>query len=357
MSSRPRVLYYAHDHGAGHLRHAARAAATGAFELTVATAHPAAEHLLPPGTAIEPLPRDVVAGHRQPPSSRLHYTPAGPVIRERFAALLGAARRVDPDAVVVDVSVEAALFLRLAGYPVVYRRMHGDRSDAAHELVYAEADRLIAYYGPDLEDRGWRDRFAAKTTFLGVPDSSGRRDVLAGRPSGRNGAPQVTAVTGTGGGGVDLADLARAAAQVPWAHWNVYGAVRGSGPAPSNVTLHGWAEDATARMREADLVVVSAGFGAVAEAVGTARPLVLAPEVRPFDEQGRFAAAAQSAAGIPWCRWADPEADWPGAVTAALEEPASADRLAASILTDPEQYRRGWASAVASAASVSAEAE
>ncbi|MCY1157035.1 MAG: putative glycosyl transferase, partial [Citricoccus sp.] len=150
--SRTRVLYYAHDHGIGHLHHAARAARTGAFDLTVATSAARAAEVLPPATGLRVLPSDVVPGHRQPSGSRLHYTPTGPVIRDRFAALLEAARTVQPDVVVVDVSVEAALFLRLAGYPVIHRRMHGDRTDPAHELVYAESDHLIAHYGAGLEE-------------------------------------------------------------------------------------------------------------------------------------------------------------------------------------------------------------
>ncbi|NUL47294.1 glycosyl transferase [Cellulosimicrobium funkei] len=350
MSSPPTLLYYAHDHGSGHLHHAARLAATGAFSLTVATASAAADRILPPGTPIARLPSDVVPGHHQPPASQLHYTPTGRVIRDRFATLLETVQRVEPDAVVVDVSVEAALFLRVAGYPVIYRRMHGDRMDPAHDLAYTESDHLITYYGSALEDPEWRDRFAAKTTFLGVPDRSGRLATSARQPSGPAATPQVTVVTGLGGGGVDVADLARAASQVPWARWNVYGATRGSSRVPTNLVLHGWAEDAAARMREADVVVVSAGFSAVTHAVGAARPLVLAVEQRPFHEQDRFAAAAKAAAGIPWCRWEDVDTDWSAAVTAALDEPSSADRLAAAILTDPDDHRRAWESAVASAA-------
>jgi hypothetical protein len=370
VPARPRVLYYAHDHGAGHLRHAARAAATGAFELTVATSACGAADVLPAGTGLVVLPPDVVPGHRQSAGSRLHYTPTGPIIRERFAALLEAARTVRPDVVVVDVSVETALFLRLAGYPVIHRRMHGDRTDPAHDLVYAESDHLIAHYGAALEDPGWRERFGAKTTFLGAPDTAGRLGRRAGPRSGaRTTTPEIAVVTGTGGGGVGLADLARAAGQVPGARWHVYGPVHGTAsdgggdgpagraaggstaarrgvPGPPNLVLHGWTDDVLARMRAADLVVVSAGYSAVAEATGSARPIVLAPEARPFDEQDHFAAAAHAAAGVPWCRWRDESADWAAAVEAALRDPASADRLAAEVLTEPGEYRRRWEAAV-----------
>ncbi|MGD6979279.1 MULTISPECIES: glycosyltransferase [Citricoccus] len=350
--SRPRVLYYAHDHGLGHLHHAARAAGTGAFDLTVATSAARAAEVLPAATGLHLLPSDVVPGHRQPSGSRLHYTPTGPVIRDRFAALLDAARTVRPDVAVVDVSVETALFLRLAGYPVIHRRMHGDRTDPAHELVYAESDHLIAHYGAGLEEPGWRERFGAKTTFLGAPDASGRLGRRAGPRTGaasavRTASPEITVVTGTGGGGVRLADLARAAGQVPGARWHVYGPVRGAdGAVPPNMVLHGWTDDVAGRMRAADLVVVSAGYSAVADATEAARPLVLAPEERPFDEQDHFAAAAQAAAGVPWCRWGDESADWAGAVETALRDPAAADRLAAEVLTEPREYRRRWEAAV-----------
>jgi hypothetical protein len=348
VPSRPRVLYYAHDHGAGHLRHAARAAATGAFELTVATSARGAADVLPTGTGLVVLPSDVVPGHHQPSGFRLHYMPTGPVIRHRFSALLQAARTVRPDVAVVDVSVETALFLRLAGYPVIHRRMHGDRTDPAHHLVYAESDHLIAHYGAALEDPDWRQRFGAKTTFLGAPDTAGRLGRrAAARSGGQRPTPEIAVVTGTGGGGVRLADLARADGQVPGARWHVYGPVRGTGvPVPANMVLHGWTDDVAGRMRAADLVVVSAGYSAVAEATGSARPIVLAPEARPFDEQDHFAAAAHAAAGVPWCRWRDESADWAAAVEAALRDPGSADRLAAEVLTEPGEYRRRWEAAV-----------
>ena len=63
---RRRVLYYAHQHGSGHVRHAANLVGTGAFSVTVVTAHPAAGDMLPSGTRLVPLPTDLVDGHVQP---------------------------------------------------------------------------------------------------------------------------------------------------------------------------------------------------------------------------------------------------------------------------------------------------
>lgn len=353
--SRPRVLYYAHQHGAGHVHHAASLIAAEVADVTVVTAHPRAARMLPAGAAVVTLPSDLVDGHVQPEDSALHWSPVGPVIRERFAALLAAAQRVRPDVVVVDVSVEAALFLRLAGYPVIHRRMHGDRTDPAHELVYTEMDGLVSYCGPGLEEPAWRERYGAKTAFVGTADRTGRLAVAAAPRQWTPGGtvrPRITVVTGTGGGGVGLADLIRAAEQVPQAQWDVYGPVVGDADrqAPVQLRLHGWTDDAPARLVEADLVVVSAGHNATVDAVRSARPIVLAPERRPFQEQHRFAQAAQAQAGVPWCAWEDPRADWAGAVRTALQDPSAADRLAAELLTEPEEHRRRWEQALARAA-------
>lgn len=381
-SRRRRVLYYAHQHGSGHVRHAANLAATEAFDVTVVSAHPDAARMLPAGTPVLPLPSDVVPGHVQPERSPLHWTPVGPQIRDRFAALHDAARDVRPDVCVVDVSVEAALFLRLAGWPVLHRRMHGERTDPAHALVYAEADGLFAHYAEELEDPAWREAHAGRTAFLGVPDVTGRlgaraTTTTATTTAAGGSAPRVAVIAGTGGGGVRAADLARAAAAVPEATWEVYGPVAGAdelqapggaagsrssdadattGAAPTagvalpaNVTLHGWVEAPASRAAEADVVVVSAGHNAAVDAARSGRPVVLAPEPRPFDEQHVFAREARRAAGVPWCAWEDPDADWAGAVRGALADPSAADRLAALVLVEPGEYRRRWEAAVEAA--------
>lgn len=346
VTARRRVLYYAHQHGAGHVHHARTLMGADAFDVTVVTAHPRAVAMLPDGADVVPLPSDLVDGHLQPAGSALHWTPVGPQIEQRFGTLLAASQRVQPDVVVVDVSVEAALFLRLAGYPVIHRRMHGDRTDAAHRLLYAEMDALVAYYGAGLEDPGWLEQYGQKTVNLGTPDVTGRLSERAGTAQRLDSAavPRIAVVTGTGGGGVRLTDLARAAQQVPAAQWEVYGPVvePQTAPTPPNLALHGWTDSVAARLAEADLVVVSAGHNASVDAVRSGRPLVLAPEVRPFDEQLRFAQAAQAQAGVPWCAWADPGADWAGAVRTALADPAAADRLAAQMLTEPGEHRRRW---------------
>lgn len=356
MTAQSRVLYYAHDHGSGHVRHAANLATSGIAQVTVTTAHPQAAQLLPPATPVISLPSDIVEGHHQPSESWLHYTPTGPIVRRRFAELLAAAQRTQPDAVVVDVSVETALFLRLAGYRVLHRRMHGDRIDAAHQLIYRESHALFAHYGAALEDPAWHCEFGAKTTYLGTPDVTDRLSHITRSPSDSTGSLKIAVITGTGGGGVHVQDLARAAHQVPHAQWHVYGMVRGTVvdaatelPCPPNLHLKGWAENTAAVLEAADVVVVSAGHNAVVDAVRACRPVVLAPETRPFDEQLAFARACERAAGTPWCAWEDPQADWAQAITRAVAEPAAADRLAQDLFTTPQDYADLWRSALETA--------
>ena len=74
--------------------------------------------------------------------------------------------------------------------------------------------------------------------------------------------------------------------------------------------------------------------------------MVLAPEPRPFDEQRVFVREIHRAAGVPWCAWEDPDADWAGAVRGALADPAAADRLAGLLLVAPDEYRRRWEAAI-----------
>jgi len=84
----------------------------------------------------------------------------------------------------------------------------------------------------------------------------------------------------------------------------------------------------------------------VVDAARSGRPVVLAPEPRPFDEQRVFVREIHRAAGVPWCAWEDPDADWAGAVRGALADPAAADRLAGLLLVAPDEYRRRWEAAI-----------
>ena len=60
-----------------------------------------------------------------------------------------------PNVMVVDVSVEVAMLVRLLGVPVVVMAMPGDRIDAAHDLVYQAADHILAAWPRELYEPPW----------------------------------------------------------------------------------------------------------------------------------------------------------------------------------------------------------
>src|SRR5690606_8900528 len=82
----------------------------------------------------------------------LHWAPLDPVTATpRMMRLVDWLDRTRPAGVVVDVSVEAAVACRLAGFATVVVRLHGTRRDPAHRLAYASATGLLAPYPPELE--------------------------------------------------------------------------------------------------------------------------------------------------------------------------------------------------------------
>lgn len=309
------LVYYAHHHGSGHLRHARRLASLGVAQVVVVGGR---------GADVE-LPPDVVPGddHVQPSSSPFHWTPTTAQVRRRFSALQQVLDDVDPDLVMVDVSVEAATFCHLAGYPVLHRRMPGDRTDPPHELAYSLSERLFAYYPRELEQPEFA--WANKTRWLGMPDDHPHLPDVAPEPG------VVTVVSGAGGRGVDLAHLMRAARQTPHRQWHVLGPT-GDIPALAgvdNLHLHGWVPNPLEWLQRAEVVVCGAGHNTIAAAAAARRPVVLAPEMRPHDEQLVFARQLHERLGVPLVEaWDD--ADWPGLLASTLDGRVLPDALLVS---------------------------
>ena len=130
-----------------------------------------------------------------------------------------------PAAVVVDVSVEVALFVRLLGVPVIVMAMPGDRTDAPHALVHQLADHIVAAWPRELYEPEWlralrrQDQLRRRHQPLRGP----RR--LCNR---RETAPTVLVLGGTGGCDFDQTTVDATAARYPRSlgrHW-VCGAVR-----------------------------------------------------------------------------------------------------------------------------------
>ncbi len=221
----------------------------------------------------DPRPRDVTAG------GTLHWAPRhDPGLARRSAQILAWLADARPSLVVVDVSVEVALLVRLAGVPVVVAAMRGDRSDRPHVTAYDLADALLAPWSEDVP-APWPQRWLDKTTHVGALSRFDGWHRPAHRVS--TGRPTALLLWGEGGGGPTDQEIARMRAATPEWDWQL--AHPGSRLGPEQL----WAA-----LCGADVVVTHGGQNAVAEVAAARAPAVVVAGPRPFDEQHHTVAAA-----------------------------------------------------------------
>jgi predicted glycosyltransferase len=213
--------------------------------------------------------------------------------------------------VVVDVSVEMALLVRLMGVAPIWIAQRGVRDDLPHQLAYAAAQTIIA---------PWTEA----TQLPGAPGAPPReRTTLVGALSRFDNRPAPAAVTqpsvcvllGFGGHEIAAADIAAAARATPDWRWDVTG-VPAAANAP-NVCIHPPDCDVWALLARATVAVATASTNAVGEVAAARRPLICLPQQRPFDEQ-RDQAEALQRAGLATVleRWPSAER-WPALLDAA----------------------------------------
>jgi UDP-N-acetylglucosamine--N-acetylmuramyl-(pentapeptide) pyrophosphoryl-undecaprenol N-acetylglucosamine transferase len=295
------IGYYVHHVGRGHLRNATCIAAALDRDVTGLSSLPRPAGWSGPWIELE---RDDSGHPVRDPSAhgRLHWAPkhdAGLAARmARIAEWISAAR---PEVLVVDVSVEVAVFGRLMGIPVVVRALPGDRSDPAHQLGYSFADAILANW-PALGDMA-RDlhRWADRTHHVGGLSR------FAGRPATAppHARPRVLVLQGSGGTSVGPADVAAAAAATPDWDWHRLG--------PG-----AWSEDPWPELCAADVVVTHAGLGSLADVAAAGRPAVVVPEDRPHDEQRATARAlAETGVAVTSEYWPE-DHEWPDLLARAL---------------------------------------
>ena len=162
------IGYYVHHHGSGHLNRAIsicarlRQPVVALTSLDVPRPHPFAGLLR--------LPRDDGGTQPAQPTANgaLHWVPHhDDGVMTRMALIARWVEEMRPCAVVVDVSVEVALFVRLLGVPVVVMTMPGDRTDGPHTLVHQLADHIVAAWPKELYEPAWLRVHAAKTSYVG----------------------------------------------------------------------------------------------------------------------------------------------------------------------------------------------
>lgn len=342
------VGWYIHHHGAGHLHRFLSVAPELADDITVLSSLPRPESPESPeacaGAEWIDLPLDVPLSPAQEGTvaagGLLHWAPLGDTgYRSRMAMIAEWIARTHPAAVVVDVSVEVALLVRLMGVPVIWVAQRGIRDDQAHRLAYAAAEVIIA---------PWT---AATDPFPAGPPASTSappaRTVHVGAlsrfdrciPSPTPDARRVGLLLGFGGHAVHGDDIAAAAAATPDWTWEIAAGVEvGEHP---NVISHPPDCDVWGLLNRAAVVVSSASGNAISEVAAARRPLICLPQDRPFDEQHQQAAAL-SGAGLALVADAWPPAGhWPdlldrarahgGSGWSALHDSAGAKRFAAVI--------------------------
>lgn len=264
------IGYYIHDHGTGHRTRAQ--AIVRHLSVPVVALTSAAEHHTDFADVIR-LDRDDQGARRDDVTAHgvLHWVPRDdPGLRRRMAQIAGFVTTCRPDAMVVDVSVEVTLFVRLMGVPVVVVAMPGDRSDPAHLLAYRIADAIIAPWPEDLYRPEWLAEHHAKTTFTGGISRYEGRD----RHEQPTRAADVLVMTGTGGTRATREGVDALAGEFPQL------TIRALGPA-----FDSWVDDPWPDLCGAGLVVINAGQSSVADVAVAGRRALVLPESRPFGEQ------------------------------------------------------------------------
>ncbi|BDB45028.1 hypothetical protein Mkiyose1665_23510 [Mycobacterium kiyosense] len=178
--------------------------------------------------------------------------------------------RAQPEAVVVDVSVEVATFVRLLGIPVIVMALPGNRVDGPHQLVHRLADHIVAAWPRQLCTPPWLQQYSNKTSYVGgISRFEGRSRGPGARPA----SPHTLRVLVLGGAGNEFGAAPEQSPE-PAATWTRLGGDSGT-----------WQADPWPAICAADVVVTHAGQGCIADVAAAQRPAVVIPQSRPFDEQ------------------------------------------------------------------------
>ena len=313
------IGFYVHHHGKGHANRAQQIITHLNRPVTVFGS--GLQHFQPPKhnqLRVIALPSDVI--NPLPEESTwpdvLHYAPLGvPGIQERMFILAQWISQTNPALLVVDVSVEVALFARLMSIPTVVMRQSGIRADLPHRAAYQSSGGLLAPYPSSLEDSATEEWVRKKTFYAGgfsryaqqTLTTEAARNAIGMKPE----SLYVVVMNGLGGDGNPLRSIVEAAQASPSWHWWVVGPTTGTySELPANVRVIGKVDDTFPYLKGADVVVASAGNNTVMEIATAGTPFVCIPEKRPFEEQQSKAEALRSiGAAYVLAEW-PPSADW-----------------------------------------------
>ena len=263
--------------------------------------------------------------HGVPAPARLHCVPLGvPEITDTMATMVAWAANERPRMMVIDVSSEIALLMRLISVPAMKIRMHGARNDAFHLAAYDACVGMIAPYDEALEQADYPAWARAKTLYTGglcttlapVPEKAEARRRL-GLPGDQE---VIVVIAGGGGTGTPYAPLTMGARARPDSLWITIGPLHREGHETDfcNLQSRGWVDGSLDYIAAADLVIASAGDNTVHEIARVGRPFLCVPEWRYFGEQHAKAAELSrvgACASVP--HWPMSLAAWAEALAAA----------------------------------------
>lgn len=299
---RPRIGWYVHHHGRGHLTRLLAIAPHLDADVDCLSSLPAPAHL-PQGWSWTVLDRDDDGGTPVDPTvdGMLHWAPIGHAgHRRRLSVIADAATTGRWDGMVVDTSVEVTLLARLLGLRTVVVTQPGHRVDRPHVLGFAAADTVIAPWARGILSPPHLEALGRKVVHTGgISRFAGRR------PAGMRTA-SVVLLAGSGGSNIGPAAI-RDAEKATGRPWRVLG---GDGGA--------WADDPWEALTSGAVVVSWAGQNAVADLAAAHAPAVVVPQDRPFDEQ-RETGRALRRAGLAEVSdsWPVPE-QWPALIDRAV---------------------------------------
>jgi hypothetical protein len=300
------IGYYVHHHGFGHLARALSICAQMHRPVTVLTSRDVPDPH--PFTDVVKLPRDDCQPDVSQPTAHgaLHWAPhhnAG--LTSRMAAIARWVADARPEVVVIDVSVEVALMVRLLGVPVIVMALPGKRADAPHLLVHQLADHIIATWPEELCAPSWLRPYEDKTSYVGGISRFEQRDSTPATPACHESSSATKVLLMGGADG--LGAPAGFPGSQPGVRWRTLG------------TSHAdWADDPWPQICGADIVVTHAGQGAIADVAAAQRPAVVVPQPRPFDEQHATARVLHHhRLAVVTRHWPDAHA-WPALLTQAL---------------------------------------
>ena len=308
------IGYYAHHHGTGHMTRATSIAAATDEHVTVLSSRQPFPHSdiewlqlpldtpQPSDTGDPEYPADETAG------GILHWAPTGVRgLTDRMALIAEWVARVRPRLVVVDVSVEVTLLVRLLGVDVVVMAMPGERTDTPHTLAYRAASAIVAPWSRSVYDPQWLRPYADKTTYVGaISRFDGRARETVGSDA------SVVVLGGAGGTTLVASDIELAGAANPEFRWIAAG-----------IDASSWRADVWPLLCSATVVVTHAGQNALADVAAAGSPAIVIPQDRPFDEQIASARALGSASvAVVTDAWPDPDG-WTALLNRATELGAS----------------------------------